>query len=670
MSSLDNSADYKKAQSKVKALQSNNDLKGQYSKAKKQAGDSFEENKSKVTNSITEAKDNVKKFQKEIKSQFDELLDLLKITSSGIKDKYDSIADRLPNGIPGNGTTDIGNKYNTTRYIKKILIKSLKNIEPKIIEILNQESLNAVGCDQQQSFTPQTIYIKVKSIDLANLLKIDPTSKAGKVLYEKAPIQVQIPPFSMNRQLYHRIQNATDSYNTEYGQKYVGASGQELFDIQYFDSHPITFESGGWFGVTLYNRYNNINKVGEFMIDYYRTIKLFEFQNVMANIMEQLSGAISIDINVGLVQANDASKFQKILQRILGLCFDGVREIDVSGIAKIAELDGIDDSFFEFTSIDLRDIDQRITNIKNGVVEFENCGNVKLPVDSQAILSSLNNLLFVDGTQEDEASEAVINALTDNPDWAGLTIGGNVQAAVDLNFIKLISQGLVCSLLSPKVLLPIFIMLKSLGDTTTDIINSFIEFSKKFKTFLINTVSKIGALLVKELFELLKKDIKNLIQQVILDVAKEKGDKRIIMILKLVQLIMVVAQFISDWRRCKSVIDEILWLLKIATTGFGGVGGAAGGTVPLPLLFASKLLDGYSESRAFLGTIEELQKIGIPTGSLPDGSPNLDILSKFSQMKAMANEEAENGKVEIAIGPLSITPAGMTVPASASGKKM
>ena len=36
MSSLDNSADYKKAQSKVKALQSNNDLKGQYSKAKKQ----------------------------------------------------------------------------------------------------------------------------------------------------------------------------------------------------------------------------------------------------------------------------------------------------------------------------------------------------------------------------------------------------------------------------------------------------------------------------------------------------------------------------------------------------------------------------------------------------------------------------------------------------------
>ena len=39
-------------------------------------------------------------------------------------------------------------------------------------------------------------------------------------------------------------------------------------------------------------------------------------------------------------------------------------------------------------------------------------------------------------------------------------------------------------------------------------------------------------------------------------------------------------------------------------------------------------------------------------------------------MKAMAKEESENGKVQIAIGGLSITPAGITVPSSAFGKKM
>jgi hypothetical protein len=80
-------------------------------------------------------------------------------------------------------------------------------------------------------------------------------------------------------------------------------------------------------------------------------------------------------------------------------------------------------------------------------------------------------------------------------------------------------------------------------------------------------------------------------------------------------------------------------------------------------------MDGYSESRAFIGAIEELQKIGVPTGPMPDGSPNIEILSRLAQMKAMANEEAENGKIQVAIGPLAMTPAGVTVPASAFGKK-
>ena len=81
-------------------------------------------------------------------------------------------------------------------------------------------------------------------------------------------------------------------------------------------------------------------------------------------------------------------------------------------------------------------------------------------------------------------------------------------------------------------------------------------------------------------------------------------------------------------------------------------------------------MDGYSESRAFIGAIEEMQKLGIPTGTMPDGSPNLDVLKMLGQMKSMASEEAENGKVQIAIGALTMTPAGLTVPSSAFGKKM
>lgn len=635
MPSLDLNADYKKAQDKISATKTYKELKSDYSKAKKKAGDSFEKAKSEVSSSLNSVKEKTKSFEKQIKTQFEQLLDINNLTG--------------------------GKGSNSIKYVKNLLLKTLKNIEPKIQEILYQECLSAVGCDQQQTFDAQVIYIKVSSVDIGGLLIKDPAELPGKVMYEKIPVQIQTYPFSMNKELYQRIQSG-QPYSIDNSQNYIGQSGQDLFDIQYVETDNIG-QTGPWFKVTLFNRANNVNKVGEFLVDYYKTIKIVDFTTMISYIIESLTGAISIKADVGINQAGDASKFALILQRILGLCFDNAKEIDVSGIAKIAELDGVDNSFFEFTEIDLRNIDLRVDNVKNGVVEYEDCGNVKLPVDADAILESLENLQFVPDKDLVNAADEITKAITNNPQWGGLAIEGNIQAAVDLNFVKLMAQGLVFSLLSPKILLPIFIMLKSLGQQIVDTINGYIEFAKTFKEFVINLVSKVGGIFVKELFELIKKDIRNLIQQVITDIAKEQSDKRITMILKLIQLLITVAQFITDWRKCKSVIDEILWLLKIAGSGWGI-------QIPLPLLFASQILDGYSESRAFIGTIEELQKIGVPTGALPDGSPNLDILAKFSQMKAMAKEDSENGKVQVAIGALSITPAGLTVPASSFGKKL
>jgi hypothetical protein len=633
--SLDLNYDYKQVQDKVSATKAYTNLKSQYSASQKKAGETFDDKNSDVSQSINKVKEQTKRYEKQIKSQFEQLLDLNNLTG--------------------------GKGSNSIKYVKKLLLKTLKNIEPQIQEILNEESLNAVGCDQQQMFNGQILYIKVSSIDLASLLKKDPNETVGKVLYEKDPIQVQTYPFSLNKELYQRIESG-QPYSIDNGQLYIGQSGQDLFDIQYVETDNLG-QTGPWYKITLVDRVNNINKVGEFMVDYYKTIKIVDYHTIVSSIMNSLSGAISIQANIGVVQAEDATKFELILQRILGLCFDNKPEIDVSGVAKVAELDGVDDSFFEFTEIDLRNIDLTVNNIKNGVVEYENCDNIKLPVDSASVLESLDNLLHIPDNDLVNAADDLTKALTDNPEWAGLAITGNINAAVDLNFVKKLIQGFVTSILSPKILLPIFTMLKALGQTVVDQINSFMDFAKKFKSFIINLVSKVGALFVKELFQLIKKDIKNLIQQVIMDVAKETSDKRIIMILKLIQLLLLIAQFISDWRRCKSVVDELLWLLKIATSGIGG------GGIPLPLLFASQLLGGYSESRAFLGAIEEMQKLGIPTGPMPDGSPNLEVLSKFAQMKAMAKEDAENGKVQIAVGPLSITPAGLTVPASAYGKK-
>ena len=75
--------------------------------------------------------------------------------------------------------------------------------------------------------------------------------------------------------------------------------------------------------------------------------------------------------------------------------------------------------------------------------------------------------------------------------------------------------------------------------------------------------------------------------------------------------------------------------------------------IPLTLLGLASLLPGYSPERATINTIELLQSLGIPTGTLPDGSPNLMLLYNLATNKANDKEQAENGKIEVvtAAGP-------------------
>lgn len=630
MPSLDINFDYNKIQKKLNATKSFTDIKSQYNDATKKSGESFEKTKSQVSESLTSVKNQTKRYQKQVKSQFEQLLDLSNMSG--------------------------GNGSGSPKYIKRLLIRTIKNVQPRLRTIVIKDCLTALGCDQQQTYTSGPIYVKINSVDLFNRLLIDPQDEVGAIIYEKNFPQSGQIPFSMNKQLHSLTVDNTINY------PYFGKSGQALFDIQYSDTDG-NGVTGGWFKVDLKDR-NNPLKVGEFMVDYYDTIRMAEDTDIIGSIMESLSGAISMKINAGTSQVENSSKSELILARILGLCFDSRGdEIDTSGISKIAELDGIDDSFFEFTEIDLRNIDIRTQNIKKGVIQFEDCGNVDLPVNFNEIIGALGQLNYYEGSEFENEANNITDVLANNPAWIGVGINIDPQVVVDTNFIKLITHGMIGALITPKMILPIIVMYKALGNTLTDNIKSFTDFAKIFKKFFINLVSKVGAIFVEELYKLIKEDILKLVQQVIKDIAKEKIVKKYSMILKLLALLLSVIGLITDYRKCKNLIDDVLALLNLLNVpGFGS-------NIPLPILYASQLLDGYSESRAFIGAIEEMQSLGIPTGAMPSGAPNFDILGKFGQMKAMAIEEAENNKLQVAVGPLTVTPAFLTVPTSSYGKK-
>jgi hypothetical protein len=678
----DLTSDFDSAKSQIASIKSYKDISAGTKELKKSAGNSFSQSTANLNSSLDKVSNQQKRYLRDQPTSFDQLLQLINVTS--------------------------GSGLSSTKFLKQKLLEVVVKIEPQIQKLITEEALKALGCSQEQTFkgydktnlklNPITtlpvgegIYVPVQSLDLTNLLKSPVDSKVGKISFEKNDPNVISGfykpysgplPFPMNKTLNLRMEdsNLTRSYEQEFGKNYQGTSGLDLFDFVYTPTNQYGVNQP-CYRVALIDKPANtltisgttpgekINKVGEFLNDYYSTIRLVDKVDFVAILLNIISGVISIQSNLSAQEIEKGSQFSLIIQRILGLCFDSRREIDVSGVSKVAELDGVDDSFFELTEVDLRNIEIRISNIQNGVMEFEGCDNVKLPVDYDTLIDEL--IKFRD-TVDDQTPEQqvqsisnILDTLYQNPEWqAFLPTNFNLEVAVNKEIIKQIPLAVASAVLSPKVLFPIFTLLQVVegqakntynqavtsgntfiqsGNTTlggvNNIINNGVDFLKVFKSFNVQLISKIGAIFLKALYDILKRDILLLISSVISDISKSQRLKKYTIILRLVSILLILAQLIDDYRKCKSLINNILLLLKT-------IFGVSDGSIPFPLLIFTEFLPGTSPERSTINTIELLQGVGIPTGVLPDGSPNLMGIYNLMTHKGADKEESENGKVE------------------------
>ena len=641
---LDIDDGYKKIKKEVTTKQKYNQVKKDIKQLEKKAGDSFEdwggglESKfGKFANKqLTSAEKAKQKFQKDFKTQFDQMLEVKFLTQKN------------------------GDKK-TAKYLKKTFVTAIEQIKPQIFDIVSELGVKAVGCESEQEFPANTtVYIKVGAIDFLGLLKEDPNEPVSKISYEKNSINYNSTPFSMNKELYNRIQNINVPYSspTFAGVDYKGPSTQDLFDITYVENYNDingNLVVGNFFKVDLKPRSNNTNKVSEFFKDYYSSIDLIDYQYLFTNLINQLTGAISIEKKDGDKKLIDFTKFLMIMKRIFGMCFDETREIDVSGVAKISQTDVVDDAFFEFNEVDLRYIDSVISDIKLGVVEFEDCGTVKLPVDVNAVLDTLDSLTFNPGSNNNNEINNAAENITKPFERRGLNI--------DLNFLKEYPRALLMTILSPKTILPIMVMAKSLGQNTVDSVNSLMDFAKQFKSYIVQLASKVMALFVKILFDIIKADIIALTQSILADIKNESVVKKSLLVLSLVALI---TKLVTDFRQCKSVIDDLLSVLSLVEKAMK----AQKKPLPYPLLVASRVLTGFSKTRTMLKVIERFDELGLPTGPMPDGSPNLFLAAADAIIGAIDEEETKNGQVQIAVDPLSVLPIGVTIPQVVYGKKL
>lgn len=658
---IDLTDDYNKAKSKISSYQTvvenkKNDLQQKKEKAKT----SLDKKKS---DAIKQAKELDKKaasfknsVKSEIKNQLEQLLDLFKQT------------------LPPSG----GKSLST---ISRFFLEAADRTKEQVKGLLVEEIISTIGCSEEQSYEDklnQPVYIKVNQVDLFKKLIFSPDDEDSKYYYENQPFNIGAVPSSLNRQLYERLQNLGQSLQTQFGTGYQGASGQDLFDIEYVQFYPAVNPTnfGDFFKVTLKPQLNNATNVADFLNDYYGSIDVIDFDVLSADIMNALTGVFDFSLNISTDQLREEKKFDLILKRIMGVCADPNKKIDVGGTAKLSDQDLIDDAFFEVSPQELRTIENQINNIKQGVVEFEDCGNVKLPVNILGTRSSLDEIITENtSTKKIDRVEQSLEEMAKDPNWKnlvpGIGINLNLKASIDTDLINQLPKISFKSILSPKVMLGFMIMIKAINSQFSAQIDNLFDdlekFMKTFKKFTVGLMRKVFAIYVKELFDIVKKNVKKLVEQILGDIAKEAKNKKLQMYSSIVYALLVLGQTFIDYRNCKSVIDDILKLLNLALN-------RQDSGLPLFALAGSQLLGGISDTRAFANAVEGMQAAGLPTGDAPDGQPNLMNMAFMAMVKGQNKEQAENGKTEIYIPPLTVVVPpfgagpGITKPTKGFGK--
>ena len=664
---------------------------------KKNKGNTFSESFDKFSTGLNKITEQQKRYQKNTPNSYDKLLGLIGQTSS--------------------------NGPETLKYLRKKLFEVLTKLEPDVQKIISENALKALGCSHEQTYptynlTPQQLqslsllnsnvglYVPVSDIDFIGNLKLDPTQKIGKQYYESFEPQISndfinygpgTRKFPVNKMLHLRMTstNVSRNFSTEFSTFYNGESKNKLFDIQYTNVDNLGV-SGDYFRIFLIDRtntststvgnlsYSGANQVKKFVQDYYKTIKMVDLNSVMASLLNYATGYLSIKGEFGYEKLDKDSKFSLMIQRILGLCFDSREEIDISGVAKIPELDGVDDTFFEFTESDLKIIQQEINNIQMGVVEYEDCGNVKLPVNPDPIINDITEFAnTLTGSTPDNIvkhMEKIVDNVSNNTEWA---VKVPSQASLDIslnkNILKNLPKAVAYSLLSPKVLLPIFTLLKvtessgyntanqfigsgntaiqsanttlqsgnTIGQTVYNSVSDGVDFIKKFKSFVIATISAINEKFLSVLYDILKKDILNLLKTIIGDVTNSRNKKTMAIILRLTEFALILIEGRKDFKRCKSLFDSILKLLKLVNDISG-----TKNRIPSALLNFVQFLPGATPEGATKNALQLIQSIGLPTGDLPGGVPNLMNQLILQINKGLDKERSENEKIQVTLDPL------------------
>ena len=515
-------------------------------------------------------------------------------------------------------------KSKTLEYAKKsaqIAMDASKNV---IVDEVKNNFFSGQGtCDPNTTIPESSYTLSPKSFDLTNMLKVNPTSTSGKLMYEA----LQNPETGMrfNTKLYNKFDDP--SIETIYKK-----DGTTLFDIEWNPSTQLYTISGMGSGM----------KINNFISDYYDTIEQPNIGNVMTSAMLmtlQGDGTEGSSFNVG------SNLLERLSTKLCSICGNSSNDDSpfLNNAAEQFNEDEVDvQDYFNFDDVEGIDLDDEDARNRR-VLKFTDCNNFEIPTNSNHIedfaylLGSKNIDENIKNTLNKVASDAYEQS--DN----SIHMDG-FQLSIMSSLILKMPRAIISNVLSPKVIFPIALVFQMLSDE----IISIVELMKRMATMFFKMITKLFWRFIKEFWGFIKKDLLVFVATTAAVILLNKVKRHRGIILALIAILLKVLKL--GIKSCADMFNALLQTLKSALNKKV--------KIPIPglLLVLSERLPGFSSDRAFMGALEKMEASGINTGPIYGSENKLPSVIK-GIIDGYSSEVDDNSYIKIALNP-AVIPAG------------
>lgn len=448
------------------------------------------------------------------------LLDLMSIackdTSNGAKGCLPSV------GKGANPTSLKGAKCDVLRVITEILV----DFFPVLIRIVKEGIIKGIKAGllcpadfKIPSLSLSTsVELKPDEFDSGKLTTLDPTVFPASLFFGE-------PDKDLNVFLANLIQSG------------VGSTGnwKNLLNFEVID-YAVTSGGISTTDLGLLVKIDN-SLVGKefdvFLKDYMNSIELFNFDNFIPNLMEEVNGSISnllnnsdINYDFSIDKATDKEKVGKMVEKILDT--DPCEE-DFS----------LSNNFFTFNSDELLDIEKKAKNRLNGKKIFN------YSCTPSAIGNLEANLKLFSDSKEDinkkpTSTKSIIKSNTNRmlDSMAGGIGGGeieNIKKSISIDLALALPKLSTSLIFTPKIMV-LFQVAKKLVTNQTypepntvnlGSVNFNFDFAVANRVFFEYVVRESGAALLKILYNQVKEEILKIVACIVAVLIKEAVNKKI-----------------------------------------------------------------------------------------------------------------------------------------------